>query len=220
MRGPLVSIGLLLSVAVAGQPWIGVTGAFESGWWVYNKGLDAQGKFLGADRTRHAPMLSAGVEAGWQFHRLRMGIEAKHIKFAVSRMEASDHAASNNHSYAVAEDNVTMSTYELVGAYRILESDWFSLWPRVTAGSFAIQTTHPKADQFAARICWSGGMEGAFKLGCHWSATASVHHAIMAIGMNPAEAGENHRIYRSGFQASVCYRFRKCEILHPTYRSY
>lgn len=201
-----------MAVNAYGQPWLSVGGAGEGGWWAYHKGFDANGEFLGTDRTRHALRLSAVMSGGWRFKRMSVGAEVVRTEFWVRWMEASDNSSTYSHTYRVADRHVTFVSYRLMAALKVLERSWFSLWPRATFGSFTINTTHPGQHNFGAKLAWSGGVEGRFRLSCHLTASVSVNHSTMCIAVKNGLEGEKHRIFGSGVQGTLNYNFRRCNM--------
>lgn len=202
---------LLPAQDVLSQPWIGVGGGVQTGWWVYYKGLDANGDLLGSDRTRHAPFLSAGGKVGWRFGRWDVGAQVQHIVFTVNRMEASDNAAGNLKAYSVADDNVIFLDYQLLASYKLMEKNWFSLHPRAGFGTFSINTSHPDKGNFGTKVSWSAGLQANFQFRANWSIVAAILHSIMHVQLKRGFEQERHRVYRSGLHLMLNYRITKCD---------
>jgi len=202
---------VISSVAALCQPWLGIRGQGETGWWVYHKGFDGSGVYLGSDRTRHAEVYTGGISAGWRFSKVDVGIELSRAGFLVGMMEASGHSSSNNQLYRIAKGGVVLSQFGLVVGYRLLERRKYAVLPRVGVGGFGITTIHPQSERFGTKVMWSGGMQFDWNVGKRMTLSSALMHTIMHIAMLNASDGEYHRIYRSGLHVMLSYNFKRNE---------
>ena len=178
----------------------------DLGWWVYDKGLRADGTDAGYDRTHLALSIPAEASLMYQFGKWSVGVGYSQRWLDDNLLIGSEDRRGDRTRYFITEnfEDILTRHLSLSGRYHWLQKKRFQMYARVQLGSFRSNVSIRDGAELTRHFWYELSLDQQFQLIGPVQLTIRPRFTRMLI--NTADPHQSHQLITIGLAAGLIVR--------------
>lgn len=204
---PVLLAGTSVAQDKMGRVKVQFSSGAEAGFWRTNRGPYAPGITSAnmIDGSRPGFSLPLEISGSYSLKRLLLGLEVRNNTLFIDEIIGFGDADDTPNRYYISErSSVNFTAFYLSVGLAAVDRKVYKFVPRISAGTFIDDSTHPEKDFFGARIAWKLSLQHEVHLGrvyVHLSPVYSQLRVRSAAGHFRDEG--KHSIHQAGINVGL-----------------